>query len=299
LNSAAVSGIEIYSGLKYFYQLVYNSTISDRIIQRRREMKNSKNAGKRFEQLVEILDRLRGKNGCPWDMEQDENSIANYFLEEVYEAIDAIIAGDATSLAEELGDVLMEVVFLARIFKEKERFSISDVLEGINSKMIRRHPHVFAQKRIRTSERVIDEWCRQKKEEKARQSILDGMAKCTPSLMEAFQIGLRASSHGFDWNQPLDAFKKAKEEISELEKALKERKKNEILSEIGDVFFSMVNVSRLLGINPEIALRQANKKFIKRFKFIEKQLAEEGKKLGEVTLEEMDKIWEESKDKIK
>jgi len=279
--------------------LVYNSTISDGIIQWRREMKNAKHAGKGFEQLVEILDILRGEEGCPWDREQDEKSISNYFLEEVYEAVDAISAGDAGSLAEELGDVLMEVVFLARIFKEKEKFSISDVLEGINQKMIRRHPHVFAQKRIRTSEKVIDEWCRQKKEEKARQSILDGMAKCSPSLMEAFQIGLRASSYGFDWNQPLDALKKTKEEISELEKALEEKKEDEIFSEIGDIFFSMSNVSRLLGINPEIALRQANKKFIKRFKFIEKKLGKEGKELGEVTLEEMDKIWEESKGKIK
>ncbi len=262
-------------------------------------MKNAMNAGKKFEQLVEILDDLRSEEGCPWDREQDENSIANYFLEEVYEAVDAISAGDASSLAEELGDVLMEVVFLARIFKEKEEFSISNVLEGINQKMIRRHPHVFAQKSIKTSEKVIDEWCRQKKEEKARQSIMDGMAKCSPSLMEAFQIGLRASSYGFDWSQPLDALKKAKEEISELEKALEEKKEDEMLHELGDIFFSMANVSRLLGINPEIALRQANKKFIKRFKFIEQKLAEEGKELGDATLEEMDNIWDESKGKIK
>lgn len=262
-------------------------------------MKNAKNAGRRFEQLVEIMGILRGKEGCPWDREQDEKSITNYFLEEVYEAVDAISAGDARSLAEELGDVLMEVVFLAQIFKEKEKFSISDVLEGINRKMIRRHPHVFAQKRIRTKERVIDEWCRQKKEEKARQSILDGMAKCSPSLMEAFQIGLRASSYGFDWNQPSDALKKVKEEISELEKAMEAKKEDETFHEIGDIFLAMANVSRLLGMNPEIALRQANKKFIKRFKFIEKKLAEEKKELSEVTLEEMDEIWEESKGKIK
>jgi tetrapyrrole methylase family protein/MazG family protein len=262
-------------------------------------MKDTKNAGKKFEKLVEILDDLRSEEGCPWDREQDENSIANYFLEEVYEAVDAINAGDARSLAEELGDVLMEVVFLARIFKEKEKFSISDVLDGINKKMIRRHPHVFAQKRIRTSEKVIDEWYRQKKEEKERQSILDGMAKCFPSLMEAFQIGLRASSYGFDWKEPFDALKKTKEEISELEKALEEKKEEEIFHEIGDVLFSMANVSRLLEINPEVALRQANKKFIKRFKFIEQKLAEEGKELGEVGLQEMDKIWEESKGKVK
>lgn len=262
-------------------------------------MKNAEKAGEKFKQLVEILDSLRGEEGCPWDREQDENSISNYFLEEVYEAIDAISAGDAKSLAEELGDVLMEVVFLARIFKEKEKFSISDVLEGIKQKMIRRHPHVFAQKRIKTSKKVVDEWCRQKKEEKERQSILDGMAKCSPSLMEAFQIGVRVSPYGFDWNRPLDALKKVKEEISELEKALKAKREDEIFHEIGDIFFSMANVSRLLGLNPEIALRQANKKFIKRFKFIEKKLEEKGKELSQAALEEMDEIWEEAKDKIK
>jgi len=279
--------------------LIHDFTIFSGIIQWRRNMKNAEKAGEKFKQLVEILDNLRGEEGCPWDREQDENSISNYFLEEVYEAIDAISAGDAKSLAEELGDVLMEVVFLARIFKEKEKFSISDVLEGIKQKMIRRHPHVFAQKRIKTSKKVVDEWCRQKKEEKERQSILDGMAKCSPSLMEAFQIGVRVSPYGFDWNRPLDALKKVKEEISELEKALKVKREDEIFHEIGDIFFSMANVSRLLGINPEIALRQANKKFIKRFKFIEKKLEEKGKELSQAALEEMDEIWEEAKDKIK
>jgi tetrapyrrole methylase family protein/MazG family protein len=275
--------------------LVYNSTIFKAIVQWRREMKNAKNAGKKFEQLVDILDRLRSDEGCPWDREQDEKSIANYFLEEVYEALDAISAEDSRSLAEELGDVLMEVVFLARIFREKEKFSISDVLEGINQKMIRRHPHVFGQKHIKTSKKVSDEWCRQKKVEKARQSILDGMAKCFPSLTEAYQIGLRVSSYGFDWNEPSGALKKAREEISELEKAMEAKKEDEIFHEIGDIFLAMASVSRLLGMNPEIALRQANKRFIKRFKFIEKKLAEEGKELGKVALEEMDKIWEESK----
>jgi len=262
-------------------------------------MKDAKKAGEKFKQLVEILDNLRGEEGCPWDREQDEKSITNYFLEEVYEVVDAISAGDFKSSAEELGDVLMEIVFLARIFKEKEKFSIYDVLEGINQKMIRRHPHVFAQKNIKTSKKVVDEWCRQKKEEKERQSILDGMAKCFPSLMEAFQIGLRVSPYGFDWSQPLDALKKVKEEISELEKALEAKKEDEIFREIGDILFSMASVSRLLGVNPEIALRQASKKFIKRFKFIEKKLEEKGKELSQVALEEMDEIWEEAKEKIK
>ncbi len=262
-------------------------------------MEDAENAGKKFQQLVQILDKLRGKDGCPWDREQDEKSIVNYFLEEVYEAVDAVTTGDVDSLAEELGDVLMEIVFLARIFKEKEKFMISEVLERINQKMINRHPHVFSQKRIENSKEVIDEWCRQKKEEKGRQSVLDGMATCLPSLLEAFQLGLRASHVGFDWDQPLDALQKVKEEISELEKALETKEEDEVFKEVGDLFFAMSNVSRHLGVNPEIALRQANKKFRQRFRFIEEKLGMEGKALDQTSLEEMDKIWDEAKNNIK
>ncbi|UCC38497.1 MAG: nucleoside triphosphate pyrophosphohydrolase [Candidatus Aminicenantes bacterium] len=262
-------------------------------------MKEAETAGKKFEQLIKILDTLRGEHGCPWDKEQDEKSISNYFLEEVYEALDAITSKDAKTLAEELGDVLMEVVFLARIYKEKREFTITDVLEGINQKMIRRHPHVFGEKLIRTSKRVLDEWQRQKKEEKERQSLLDGISDSSPSLLAAFHIGLSVSSYGFDWKQPQQALQKVKEEVSELERALEEKKEEEVFRELGDIFFSMVNVSRLLGINPEIALRGTNKKFIKRFKFIEERLKERGRELGQATLEEMDEIWEEAKEKIR
>lgn len=261
-------------------------------------MENEKGAGKEFQELVHILDILRSDKGCPWDREQNERTIINYFLEEVYEAVEALNQGDNQALAEELGDVLMEVVFLARIFKEKEKFTISDVLEGINQKMIRRHPHVFGRKKFKTSKKVIYEWHRQKREEKERESIYDGRVRSSPSLLEAFQIGQRASAYGFDWSRPQAALQKVKEEVSELEKALKGRKREEIFQEIGDIFFSMANVSRLLGINPEIALKASNEKFIKRFRFVEKKLKEEGKELGRASLEDMDKIWEEAKDKI-
>lgn len=262
-------------------------------------MGDAESAGKKFEELVRILDALRGEKGCPWDKEQDEKSIADYFLEEVYEAVDAVYANDSGSLNEELGDVLMEVVFLARIFKEKEEFLISEVLDGINRKMIRRHPHVFSKKRIETSEEVRNEWCQQKKEEKGRQSVLDGMASSLPSLMEAYQLGLRVSQVGFDWDNSLGALQKVKEEISELEEALKKKEDDEVFKEVGDLFFAMSNVSRHLGINPEIALRQANKKFMGRFRFIEEKFEKKGKTLVQASLEEMDKIWDEAKDKIK
>lgn len=262
-------------------------------------MDDSEKAGQKFKQLVHILDTLRGEGGCPWDQEQDEKSITGYFLEEAYELIDAVNSGDAQSLAEELGDVLMEVVFLARIFKEKNEFSISDVLVRINQKMIRRHPHVFAQKKTKTSKRILEEWHCQKKEEKGRQSVLDGMAHCFPTLLEAYQIGLRVSHYGFDWSHPIEALQKVKEEMAELERALERKTKDEIFQEIGDLFFSLANVSRLLGVNPEIALRQANKKFIRRFEFMEKKLRERSKELGQVSLEEMDELWEMAKDKLR
>lgn len=262
-------------------------------------MTDAEKAGREFQKLVEILDALRGETGCPWDREQDEKSIVSYFLEEVYEVVDALFGGDPRSLAEELGDVLMEVVFLSRIFKEKGKFTISQVMERINRKMIERHPHVFGQAKLDSSTRVIDEWNRRKKEEKERTSLLEGLGGRFPALLEAFLIGQRVSHFGFDWSGPLDALQKTKEEIAELEKALEERNVDQTSGEIGDVFFSLANVSRLCGVNPEIVLKQANKKFKNRFEFIEKRLKERGKELGQASLKEMDEIWEEAKGKAR
>jgi tetrapyrrole methylase family protein/MazG family protein len=260
-------------------------------------MEDAKLAGQKFEQLVKILDTLRGKSGCPWDKEQDEQSISNYFLEEVYEALEAILSGDAPSVAEELGDVLMEVVFLARIYKEKKLFTMSDVVENINQKMIRRHPHVFGGKTIVSSSEVLDAWNLGKQQEKTRQSLFDGIVKLAPALHSAYQIGLRVSSYGFDWENPSGALEKVKEEVSELESAMKIEAKEHIFQEIGDAFFALSNVSRKLGINPEIALKKANEKFMLRFESLENELAEKGKSLGEASLEEMDEIWEQIKDR--
>jgi MazG family protein len=258
-------------------------------------MEETKRVGQKFEQLVEILDTLRGENGCPWDKEQDERSISNYFLEEVYEALEAIRSGDATSIAEELGDVIMEIVFLARIYKEKEAFTISDVMENINQKMIRRHPHVFGDKKVTSPSKVLNDWNRGKQQEKKRQSLFDGIVKLAPSLHSAFQIGLRVSSYGFDWSNPSDALEKVKEEVSELEIAIQAESKEHIFQEIGDAFFALVNVSRKLGVNPEIALKTANEKFMFRFVSLEKELTAKGKNLDKANLEEMDEIWEQIK----
>jgi len=258
-------------------------------------MGKSKMTGEKFAQLVEILDILRSEKGCPWDREQNEETIANFFLEEVYEAVEALYSRDYSLLAEELGDVMMEVVFLARIAKEKRRFTMTEILEGINKKMIRRHPHVFGNKREENSARICEAWNKQKLAEKERDSVLDGMTKSSPALLSAYQIGTRVSSFGFDWSQPMDVLRKVKEEIAELEKAIQEEKKEEISSEIGDILFSLANLSRHFDVNPEIALKESNRKFIRRFQFIENRLKKEGKKLGLASLEEMDRIWEEAK----
>lgn len=258
-------------------------------------MKDHKTAGEKFTRLVEILDVLRSEKGCPWDREQDEKSIANFFLEEVYEAVEALYSQDYASLAEELGDVMMEIVFLARIAKEKGHFTMTEILEGINEKMIRRHPHVFGKKSQANSASVWETWNKQKKEEKGRESVLEGMTKSSPALLSAYQIGVRVSAFGFDWRQPSDVIEKVKEEVSELEKAVQEKQREEISAEIGDILFSLANLSRHLDVNPEIALRESNRKFIRRFRFVENRLMQEGKELGHVSLAEMEKIWEEAK----
>jgi MazG family protein len=258
-------------------------------------MEDSKVAGEKFTRLVEILDVLRSEKGCAWDREQDEKDIANFFLEEVYEAVDALYSKDYSSLAEELGDVLMEVVFLARIAKENQEFTVSDILESINDKMIRRHPHVFGDANQKDSSRVKQAWNEQKQAEKERESVLDGITKSNPALLTAYQVGKRVSSFGFDWHHPEDVLQKVKEEIAELENAIKERQKGEISDEIGDLLFSLANLSRHFDVNPEIALREANKKFLRRFQYVEKKIKQECKDLEHVSLEDMDKIWEEAK----
>lgn len=262
-------------------------------------MKKAATAGRGFQELVGIMATLRGPRGCPWDKEQDERSIADYFLEEVYEAIDALSRRNPAALAEELGDVLMEVVFLARIFEEKGRFSISDALEGINRKMIRRHPHVFGGQTLGSSRRVLDQWIRQKKAEKKRKSHFEGISSYAPSLLAAFQVGQRAAHFGFDWPSAREALDKVREEVGELAESLAGTNAREAEEEIGDCFFALANVARKLRLNPETALRRANGKFIRRFTRLEKKLQERGLELGEASLSEMDAIWEDIKKKRK
>lgn len=258
-------------------------------------MSDAEQAGKGFAGLVGIVNTLRGKAGCPWDRDQDEDSITDYFLEEVYEAVEAITQKNPGALAEELGDVLMEVVFLARIFEEKMAFTIADVLDGINQKLVRRHPHVFGAKPVSDRSQVHEEWNRQKKKEKKRESLLEGLGKSTPALLSAVQIGSRVSACGFDWDKPQDVLLKVREELAELENAVQTGERDDVFREIGDILFALANFARHCEVNPEIALRAANAKFIQRFRHIETRLREKGKRPHRSLLQEMDALWEEAK----
>jgi MazG family protein len=258
-------------------------------------MDTARAAGEKFERLVTILDALRGENGCPWDREQDAASILSYFLEEVYEAAEALQEGSIEALREELGDVLMEVVFLSRIFEEQNAFSVADALDSINRKMVARHPHVFGAEKYETSERVLEEWQRRKRQEKKREAVLEGLPRHLPALLAAFQIGRRVAAVGFDWPRPENALDKVKEETAELEKAMADQNPDEVLQELGDLFFALANVSRKLGVNPELALLQANGKFVRRFGRMESKLKDKGQTLEKAGLSEMEAAWDEVK----
>jgi tetrapyrrole methylase family protein/MazG family protein len=259
-------------------------------------MRPSSQAGPKFQELVGIIRTLRDPGGCPWDRKQDLRSIVDYFLEEAHEAAEACLRGSREAAAEELGDVLMEIVFLARIFEEGGRMSVTDALETVNAKMIGRHPHVFGGKRMDGAGEVVEEWQKRKLREKGRASVLDGLGANTPGLLAAFQIGQRASAAGFDWPGPAGALDKLREEIGELEEAMARSDPEAIEEEIGDLLFAAANVSRLLRINPELGLRRANRKFVERFRRLESKLTEEGREMSRMSPQDLDEIWEAQKE---
>jgi tetrapyrrole methylase family protein/MazG family protein len=251
--------------------------------------------GRTFEKLVDIMTLLRSEKGCPWDREQDEKSIVNFFLEEVYEAVDAVQSDDSQALKEELGDVLMEIVLLVELAKERGRFDVDDVLSGIIGKMIQRHPHVFGTREKGSSRSILEFWQKQKTTEKKRKSPFDGLAQSTPSLLQAYQIGQRAALVGFDWSRPEEVIKKLREEIGELEDELKKNDPGGVEEEIGDLLFSLANLARHLGLNPELVLRKANQKFKRRFLRLEEELRKRTRKRSRPGMAEMDRVWERIK----
>lgn len=252
-----------------------------------------------FEDLLNIIEMLRSENGCPWDKVQTHETLKEAMLEEAYEVVEAIDKKDTKNLCEELGDVLLQIVFHCQIEKENKQFDITDVIDGISKKMIHRHPHIFADGKAENEQEVLQNWEEIKKKEKAFQTqteVLKAVPDALPALIKASKVQKKASDLKFDFETVSDALQKVKEEIKELEMELNEENGN-IEEEFGDILFSMVNISRFLKINPEFALTKSMKKFINRFEYVEKSALLKGKKLSELSPEQLDSIWEEAKKK--
>ncbi len=244
-----------------------------------------------FEDLVKVMERLRRE--CPWDREQTHESLKKYLIEEAYEVLDAIDSKDDEKLKEELGDLLLQPVFHAQIAKERGAFDINDVIDTLVRKLIERHPHVFGDA---NPEEVLKNWERKKIEK--RESVLDGIPKHLPALMRSQKLQDRASRVGFDFTHISQVFDKIQEEIEELKESIEKEDRENIKHEIGDILTAVVELARFVGVDAEEALQEANDRFIRRFRYIEERAKEMGKSLEEMTLEEMDKLWEEGKRKI-
>jgi len=253
-----------------------------------------------LKKLIDIMSALRGDKGCPWDKEQTRDSLKPFLLEETYEVLEALDEGDSEKIKEELGDLLFQIVFHCQLAKEKSEFDIDDVVEKISLKMLNRHPHVFGKTKFKSKEHFRKYWEEEKKREgKKRESILEGVPKALPSLLRAHKLQKKAARVGFDWKKTEDVFEKMNEELKEFRKALKNKKQPEIEDELGDIFFMLVNISRFVGVNPEDALRKTISKFISRFRYIEMKAADKKRNLSDMTLKEMDALWDEAKKKEK
>ena len=245
------------------------------------------------------MSQLRDKDdGCEWDKEQTFRSLAPYTIEEAYEVADAIEREDISDLKEELGDLLLQVVFLSQIAKEEELFSFDDVAKTISEKLVRRHPFVFSDKKNHSLDEQVNQWEETKQKERSKKNqvgVLEGIAKNLPSLQRSQKIQKRAASVGFDWPDTKGVFKKIKEELRELEEAVETENKESIQEEIGDLYMIITNLSEKLGVDSEEALRKSNVKFEKRFNYIEKELAKDNIKVSEMDLDELNTLWDDSK----
>ena len=257
--------------------------------------------GAAFEAFVALIARLRGPQGCPWDREQTHRSLKPMTIEEAYEVLEAIDRGDDAHLAGELGDLLLQVVFHAQIAAEEGRFDIAQVVDRVAAKMVRRHPHVFGSGTASTSGEVLRSWEELKRAERAESggaggSMLDGTSAALPAVMEAYQMATKASRVGFDWPGAAEVLEKLDEEVAELRSAVGTKAgARAVAEEVGDVLFAAVNVARLLGEDPESALKAANRKFRERFRYVEERLQERGRTPAESSLDEMESLWQEAK----
>ncbi|WP_047547105.1 nucleoside triphosphate pyrophosphohydrolase [Psychroserpens sp. Hel_I_66] len=249
---------------------------------------------KAFERLLVIMDELRDQ--CPWDKKQTLQTLRHLTIEEVYELGDAILEDDLQEVKNELGDVLLHIVFYSKIGSEKNAFDIADVCNSICDKLINRHPHIYGNVTVENEEDVKRNWEQLKlKEGKGKKSVLEGVPKSLPAMVKANRIQDKVAGVGFDWEEPHQVFEKVKEELAELQEEVNQNNQDKIESEFGDVLFSMINYARFLKVDPESALERTNKKFIKRFQYLEQKSKDLKKSLSEMTLEQMDVFWEEAK----
>jgi tetrapyrrole methylase family protein / MazG family protein len=266
-------------------------------------------AGARFDKLVALQKRLRAPNGCPWDREQTHATLRTYLVEEAYEVLDALESGDDAKFAEEMGDLLLQIVFHSEIAAEEGRFTVADVIREIHEKMVRRHPHVFGTKRAKDSAEVLKNWEQIKLEERKAEkasgkssgekekqvSILDGVPRALPALLEGLQLTKKAARVGFDWEAVAGIFDKLREESAEIERALEKKDRSKIEEELGDLLFAGVNLARFLHVDPEIALKSANAKFLRRFQEMERLASESGRRFVDVPRAEMEALWDSAK----
>ncbi|MDC1533315.1 nucleoside triphosphate pyrophosphohydrolase [Polaribacter sp.] len=246
-----------------------------------------------FNRLLDIMDELREK--CPWDKKQTLESLRHLTIEETYELADAILDNDLQEIKKELGDVLLHIVFYAKIGSEKKAFDIGDVANSISDKLISRHPHIYGDVKVKNEEDVKRNW-EQLKLKEGKKSVLEGVPKSLPAVVKASRIQEKVAGVGFDWEKPEQVWEKVQEELEELNEEIKKGNKEKTEKEFGDVLFSMINYARFIDVNPENALEKTNKKFINRFQFLEKIAKKEGKNISEMTFAEMDVYWEKSKE---
>jgi XTP/dITP diphosphohydrolase len=247
-----------------------------------------------FLNLIKIMDELREK--CPWDQKQTIESIRHLTIEETFELSDAILKNDLNEIKKELGDLLLHIVFYSKIASETNDFNIKDVIDGLCEKLIFRHPHVYSDVKAETEEQVKQNWEQLKQKEKdGNKSVLSGVPNSLPALLKAFRIQEKARAVGFDWEKPEQVYEKVKEELAEFETEIKYGNQQNAEKEFGDVLFSLINYARFLNINPEDALEQTNKKFIKRFNYMENKVKTQGKQISDCKLEELDIYWNEAK----
>jgi len=259
-------------------------------------MNSRKSQLEAFNRLLDIMDNLREK--CPWDQKQTFESLRHLTIEETYELADAILENDLQEIKKELGDVLLHIVFYAKIGSEKKAFDIADVTNSICEKLISRHPHIYGDVIVKNEADVKRNW-EQLKLKEGKKSVLEGVPKSLPAVVKASRIQEKVAGVGFDWEKPEQVWEKVQEELAELNEEIKIGNNANIEKEFGDVLFSMINYARFIGVNPENALEKTNKKFINSFQFLEEETKKEGKKLSEMSLTEMDIYWEKSKNIFK